>query len=201
MPRRPHTGSRAPTGVRLLSPFEGSGAPPQIRKLRVYIDNKSFARRCAQGRFQISYCAANGLPPKGISEERHKRLLAEDVIDDIHALQMECRALLRCRAVPLDVFLLQFDAKCWESSTPITLRKRKTLTPQATLARPLADPTHSDVPQGSRRRSSRSSGSACEPNFADEVASPLRSVAPFWRRRWGKKAPAFTFSRSHWNTT
>ncbi len=125
MPRRPHTGSRAPTGVRLLSPFEGSGAPQQILKLRVYIDNKSFARRCAQGRFQISYCAANGLPPKGISEERHKRLLAEDVIDDIHALQMECRALLRCRAVPLDVFLLRFDAKCCESSTPITFANEK----------------------------------------------------------------------------
>src|SRR4029077_5348203 len=80
-----------------------AGAPQQILKLRVYIYNKSFARRCAERRLQIGNYARNGLPPKGISEEQHKRLFAEDVIDDIHAMQMECRALLGCRAILLDI--------------------------------------------------------------------------------------------------
>ena len=62
-----------------------------------------FAGLGAQRCLQIADDAAQRVAPKRIEQEQHQRLLAELVVDDVHALQLEVGALLGCRVVALDV--------------------------------------------------------------------------------------------------
>ena len=76
-----------------------------VLELRVDVDDIGVARLCAQGSLQIGDDALQRLPPEGIEQEQHGRLGAVALIHDIHAMQLECRALLGGRTVALDVLL------------------------------------------------------------------------------------------------
>src|SRR5689334_18731643 len=77
----------------------------QFLELRVDVDDERVARICPQRCLEIGNDAAKRLSPKGIEQEEHDRLRAVVVIDDVHAKELELRALLRRGTVALDVFL------------------------------------------------------------------------------------------------